>query len=102
GGIETAAGLQFLRRALVRVAALALPREVIVRQSEPLQVFENGTLVFRLAALGAGVVDAQQELAALLLREQPVEHGGARIADMQQSRRRRREANGGRSYAPLP
>src|SRR3546814_19903482 len=39
-----------------------------------------------------GILDAQQELAAVVAREQPVEQRGARAADMEETRRRRREA----------
>ena len=38
-----------------------------------------------------GILDPQQELAAFMAREQVVEQGGARPADMQQAGRRRGE-----------
>src|SRR3546814_7994473 len=39
-----------------------------------------------------GILDAQQEIAAVVAREQPVEQRGARAADLEETRRRRREA----------
>ena len=47
----------------------------------------------RLGRAGAiGILDAQQELAAVMAREQPVEQRGARAADMEEAGRRGREA----------
>ena len=42
-------------------------------------------------ARAVGILDPQQELAAVMAREQPVEQRGARAADMQKAGRRRRE-----------
>jgi hypothetical protein len=93
--IKMPAGFERFRRAGVRIGAFDLAREDVVRHAEPREIFEDRRFIFRLAALGIGVVDAQEELAVMLLREQPVEHGRARIADVQQSCRRRSEADDG-------
>jgi competence protein ComEC len=45
-------------------------------------------------ARAIGILDAQQELAAVMAREQPVEQRRARAADMQIAGRRRRETGG--------
>src|SRR3546814_17677285 len=54
-----------------------------------------------LGAGAVGILDAQQELAAVVAREQPVEQRGARAADMEETRRRRREARDDAGIRPF-
>jgi hypothetical protein len=84
GRIEMAARLQRFGGAGMGIGPLDLAREDVVRHAQPRHIFQDRGFIFRLAALGIGVIDAQEEFAVMLLREQPVEHGRARIADMEQ------------------
>jgi hypothetical protein len=63
----------------VRLLLLARPVE-----AEPLQVAFDCGLVLGLAARPIGVVEAQDEGAAMALGEQPVEQRRAHVSDMQQ------------------
>ena len=83
--IKIAARLQRFRRAGMGIGALDLAREDVMRHAEPCEILKDRRFIFRLAALGIGVIDAQEELAVMLLREQPVEHGRPRIADVEQA-----------------
>src|SRR6185312_7836613 len=67
--IERPACLQLFCRSLMRIGALDLPREKVMAETEPRKVLDDRRLVFGLRALGIGVVDAQKELAAGLVRE---------------------------------
>ena len=69
------------------VGDLAVPLE-----AEPRQPVEDRCDRGLGGAGAVGVLDAQQERAAVMAREQPVEEGGARPADMQEAGRRRGEA----------
>src|SRR6478672_2779234 len=61
-------------------------------QTEPLESFVDRARACLGAAGAVGVFDAEEKLAAVVLREQPVEQSGARTTDVQVSRRRRRES----------
>ncbi len=100
-GIEPARGLQSVGGGLMRGHALGLTGEEIVRDAEPAEVFDDGGFVFGLGAFGVGIVDAQQELAAVLLREEEVEQRRARIADMQQAGGRWGKADNGVSHGDV-
>ena len=73
-----------------RLALLAVPVE-----TEPCQVGADRIDIVFAAALRVGVIDPQDETAAILPREHPVVERGADIADMQQAGRRRGEASDG-------
>ena len=61
-------------------------------KAEPAHAFQD-RVDRRLGRSGAiGVLDAEQELAAMMPREQPVKQRGARAAQMEIAGRRRREA----------
>ena len=78
---------------IVMGAALALPGEKIMGNAEPGHVGEDGRFIFGLRAFAIGIVDPEQEFAAVLFREQRIQHGGAGIADMQKPGGRWREAD---------
>ena len=59
----------------------------VPREAEPLEAIENGAGAFVRASGAIGVFDAQEEVAAELLRVQPVEQGSARAADMEKAGR---------------
>ena len=67
-------------------------RRRVGREVEPGEAIENGLGRGLRGALAIGVLDAQQELAVVVAREQEVEQGGAGAADMQQAGRARGEA----------
>lgn len=70
-----------------------MPREEIVSDSEPGEIDNDRRFEFRFRALGIGVVDTQEKPRAFLMRKKIVEHGRARVADMQKPGRRRRKAD---------
>src|SRR5262249_29229214 len=61
-------------------------------QAQPFQVFKELRLVAGFAALNVGVFDPENESAALLPREQPIEQRRAHVADVQLARGRRSKA----------
>ena len=75
----------------VRRARPAHVGPLVPLEAEPAQVGEDGVLVTVVRAHGVGVVDAQHEVAARVAREQEVEQGRARRADVQRARGARRE-----------
>jgi len=56
---------------------------LIPRQPEPLESIEDGSRALFGAARSVGVLDAKQELAAVVFHEEPVEERRARTADME-------------------
>src|SRR5947209_13996921 len=72
-------------------------------EAEPLQaVNDRGDRRVR-RALAIGILDAQEHLAAGLLRIKPVEQSRARAADMQEARRRRgKTRHDGRGHRAKP
>ena len=79
--------LAVTRRALELIDDIAVPSE-----AEPGKPVENGGNRRIGRALAVGVLDPQQHLAARVVRIEPVEQRRAGAADMQKTRRRRREA----------
>ncbi len=78
----------------VALGALGLhDRPFVPVELQPAQRVEDLLDVLGRRALAVGVLDAQQELSALVAREQPVEQGGARAADVQRARGRWCEAD---------
>src|SRR3954471_10610750 len=61
-------------------------------QPQPGQAVDDGVDGGRGRTLAVGVLDAQQHLAAVAAREQPVEQGGAAASDVEKAGRGRREA----------
>ena len=70
-------------------ADIAVPIE-----AEPAQILDDGSGVFRPAALGVDVFDAQDKAAACLTRPSPGEQCGVGTAEVQQSGRTGRESGG--------
>ena len=91
-GVEPAGGLQPLGRRGIERHAVGLAELFIPVEAEPAEILLQRLGIFGLAALGIGVVEAQQHLAAELAGEQPVDQRGAGIADMEVARRRGGEA----------
>ena len=91
-GVEPSACLQSVGRRLVLRHPVRLPERFVPMQAEPVQVMADRLLVFRLAAPGIGVVDPEQEVAAMPPGQQVVGQRHPRVARMQQARGARREA----------
>lgn len=85
--IENLEGLAIDRCACRLVDGLAIPCE-----AEPGEIVHELARELGLAALGVGVFDAQQEAAARVPGEQPVEERCARVTEVQFAARARREA----------
>src|SRR5262245_37659558 len=67
----------------IRPMISALVDAFVPFETHPVQVLDNGALGFLRRPLRVGVFDPQDEGAALASRQQPVEEGGARVADVQ-------------------
>ena len=76
---------------LVILEALRLPLLAIGLEAQPSQIGADRRDKLVAAALAVGIVDPQQEAAAVLPREQPVVQRRANVADVEAPRRRRRE-----------
>ena len=84
--VSAAAVEQLLNGGAVFGDALALHHRLAIPvQTQPLQAFEDVGGVLRLAPFLVGVFDAEQELAALMAGEQPVEHRRAGRADVERA-----------------
>ena len=101
-GIGVAGLLQLLERSCVGVEALRLQvravraadlRALVPVEAEPAHGPDDEVDVFLGGALGVGILDAQDELAAHGAGKRPVVDGSAGTADMQLARRRRGKAN---------
>ena len=83
---------QLVRNLGMARRALALEyRCVVPIETQPVEPGKDRVDRFRGRARLVGILDAQQRLAAMVAGEQPVEHRGARAADMQESGGRRGE-----------
>jgi hypothetical protein len=82
--VGVAAANQFMGRRQMICRELTLKKRPRVPvDTQPLQTVQD-TLNRGLAgAFRVGILDAQDELAAVLAREQPIEYGGAGTTDMQ-------------------
>src|SRR2546425_9118356 len=81
-----------------------IPDLFVPQQAEPLESIEDGARARFGAARPIGVLDAQQELAVVVLREQPIEKGSARAADVEIPGGRGGESksvHAGKSITPL-
>ena len=85
-------------RVVVEMLALA-PHRLFPGDAEPRQVLVDRLLVFRPAARGVDILDAQQEPAAGRARHVEIEQRGERMAEMQIAVRARREAEDGTGHA---
>ena len=99
---NVAAVLEFFEVALVDFRALALKiraeisadvRAFVPIQPEPAQAFINGRRGFLGVALGVGVLDAQDQRAAVMPAKSQLNKRGARAADMQVTGGRRGKAD---------
>src|SRR5205807_10379580 len=72
-----------LLRLIVRAVLPADLGALVPGKADPLQTVQDGSQRFLDVALGVGVVDAKQELPAVLASEQPVEQGRPHAADVQ-------------------
>ena len=93
-GVEHTRRLQPLDRRGIGVEAGGLMHGDVGAHAQPMQILLDLVGIFLARARDIGVVEPQHEAAAVLQREQPVEQGGARIADMDVAGRRRRETYG--------
>jgi hypothetical protein len=73
-------------------------RPFIPIDPEPPEPVENRLEGFRLVAFGIGVVDAENELAAMPSREQPVEQRGTNATNMKITRWTRGKTRSDRSH----
>ncbi len=75
-------------------------RSFVPVEAQPTQTIEDAFHQFGAIALGIGILDSQDERAALVSRKQPVEKGRARAADVEIARRRGRKthANSARGW----
>jgi hypothetical protein len=58
-------------------------RSLVPIEAQPLHVLEDRLLVLRLGTLPVGILDAQDELAAMPAGEQPIKEGGTSAPDVQ-------------------
>ena len=93
GWVETPGGLQPLRRLFISVEPLGLVVAFVPRHPQPGQIVLDPLFELGRRASQVGVVDTQHERPPLPFRKQPVHQGGADIADVQPTRRRRGETN---------
>ena len=100
-GIDPAGLAQPLELALVEVEPLRLAHDLVRCQPEPVEIVADRLVELRGRALAVGVVDAQDERAAVLPREQAVVQRGADVADVQPAGRRRREAGDDAHFGPV-
>src|SRR5450755_2802942 len=63
-------------------------RTFVPQRAQPVKIFEHHLLVLVRRARLISILDADDERSLMTLREQPVEDGRARTADMEMSRRR--------------
>src|SRR6202035_1460217 len=95
-GVERAAAPESLDRRLVGRALGRLEvRSLIGGHAQPLEGGDDAIGPFGAGALFVGVVDPQNDLAAALAREQPVEQDGAGTPDVEEAGGRGREAQTG-------
>src|SRR5262249_2530014 len=92
-GIEPAGRLQLRHGGVVGGEAIGLAHLLLPLQAQPAQVFLDAGGELGHTAVAIGVVEAEDEGAALLAREQPVGERNVDVADMQPTRRARRKAD---------
>jgi hypothetical protein len=75
-GIEPARGFQRLDRRRISGEALRLARLDVPIEPQPAQIFANAFDILLTRPLKIGIVETQQESAAIAPREQPVQQRG--------------------------
>jgi hypothetical protein len=106
GGAVAAIGLALAQQFMGDLGMARGARELvddlaIPVQLQPAQAFEDRVDRRLGRPLPVGVLDAQAEDAAVMAREQPVEQGGARAADVQEAGGRWREAADGNGHVVI-
>ena len=97
-GVHRARLLQPVDALAVDVVALALAERALVPvEAHPCEHTENLGLALGRGALAVGVLQAQDELSAVMAGREPVEQRGARAAHVERSGRARREAHAERA-----
>ena len=91
-GIDAPGVLQPLKLALIEVEPLRLADDQVGSEAHPLEVVTDRLVELGRRPLGVGIVDPEDEFAAILPREQIIVKRGADVADVQPPGRRRREA----------
>ena len=94
-GIEDAARLQFLRRFVIARYARRLPFFAIPVKTQPIEIIADRLRKRIRRPHHIGIVEAQQEITAMLACKQPVEDGRANIADVEPAGGARCEADVG-------
>ena len=85
------------RAVVVEMRALA-PDRLLPGDAEPFEIFVDRLLVFRPAAHGVDVLDAQEEAPARRAGHLDIDERGERMAEMQIAVRARRESEGRRCH----
>ena len=94
-GIDPAGIAQFFELALVQVEPLGLAERRGGDEAEPIEIGVDRVDMLVAAAIGIGIVDAQQEAPAGLRAEQIIMQRGADVADVEAPGRGRSEAGNG-------
>src|SRR5690348_2723078 len=93
------------QRRIVRVRMIALPNDRmetrIGRESQPVEILEDGRLEFRSAADAVVILDAQADASARTTREAPHKDRVDHMTEVQVSGGRRRETCGERLQGRL-
>ncbi len=95
-GIEPPGLLQPFRGGLIEREPLRLAELAVRRDAQPFEIDLDAQRIFLGGSFGIGVVESQDELAAMLAGEKIVQQRRARIADMDAAGGRRRESHHGR------
>jgi hypothetical protein len=95
GRIEPAGRLQPADGFGINIEALRLASFLVPIQPQPAHILADAFDIFLARPLQVGVVEAQNELPPLAAGEEPVQQSGPEVADMDASRRARREADDG-------
>ena len=90
----------FLGRSIA-VKAQRLPFHPVPRDTQPAQIVLQTFDIFFLGPFRVGVVDPQNEGAAVLARDRIVEQGGAQVPDMDPAGGRRGKSGGGHGSSPV-
>ena len=91
-GIDPARLAQPLELTFIKIEAIRLTDDLVGREAQPIEIVADRLVELGSRALAIGIVDAEDERAAILPREQEIMQRRADIADVQPTRRRRREA----------
>src|SRR5690606_17639065 len=92
--IEPARSLQLLGNRVIAGRARRLALLAVPGQPQPLEILADSLRKLLGRALDVGVVEAEDESAAMPPRKEPVQHGGAHVADMKAAGRAPGETDG--------